>query len=116
MKDKRAIFATVELWYCEHKGILFAILVTLGIGVLFLYVGFPKSTELVSGVAHAQVYDGSQTGNEPKLLVKLANGNLAHVGVSSPGQVKIGSELCLYKETSHAGTVHFSIKAVGKCR
>ncbi|WP_444924526.1 hypothetical protein ACJJIO_18815 [Microbulbifer sp. TRSA005] len=115
MRDKRAIFATVELWCSERKGIFFAILVTLGIGVLFLYVGLPKSTELVSGVAQAQVYDGSQTGNEPKLSVKLANGSLVHVAVSSPGQVKIGSELCLYKKTSHAGTVHYSIKAVGKC-
>jgi hypothetical protein len=82
--------------YLEHKGVLSIVAVTLVLGLLFLLAGLPKNTENVSGIAYVQVYDGGVAGNEPKLAVKLNSGGLVHVHVSSPGQVKVGSELCLY--------------------
>ena len=115
MIKSKNLFATVEFWYSEHKGVLAIVMIGLLIGLFFLFVGLPKSIEEVTGVAYAQVYHSELTGNEPKLAVKLSNGALVHVNVGSPGQIKVGTELCLYKSTSYAGTQYYSIKAENKC-
>ncbi len=119
MNLKSSIVPTVKFWLSEFKtallAILAAILAAIFMAALFLVAGLPKSSVSVQGIAHAQVYDSNLEGNNPKLAVKLVNGNLIHVGVNSPGQVKVGAKLCLYKRTTYIGTVNYAIRAVGKC-
>jgi len=113
MSKSSSILVTIKFWYLERKGFLFALMFPLAFCLLLLYTFVPRNTEQVTGIVHSQTYVGGIGRYRLILFVKLDYGALVHL--SSPSEINVGTELCLYKTTNHAGKDHYSIKSTGKC-
>jgi len=103
-------------FYIAENSLLIGFAVVAVLVSLLVYSGMPASkTSYTWAVAIENFYVGSDLGNRSMLRVKLNDGRLADVNVSSAGQVKVGEPICLSKNKTKLGAETLRIVPPGKC-